>query len=250
MTSMCLESMIESGTAGVASAMLHPNHHLLCESNTMADDILPLKTCKLCRRSLPLSDFNANQTMRDRLSGKCKKCESAYARARYSSVPEEYKNRARQWKLNNPDRKKERDRAYRERNRDQINERKRIRYREISRNDPKELLCRNISLGIRRSLVDGKEGRCWEDLVGYTAEELFRHLTKTMPNGYDWSDYAKGRLHIDHKIPIAVHHFKAHADRDFHRCWDLKNLRLLPAQENVTKRHKITKPFQPSLAGI
>lgn len=31
------------------------------------------------------------------------------------------------------------------------------------------------------------------------------------------------------------------------RCWALKNLRLLLAKDNIKKKDKLKKPFQPSL---
>lgn len=37
---MCLMDMVKSEPAGVATALLTPNHHLLCESNTMANQTL------------------------------------------------------------------------------------------------------------------------------------------------------------------------------------------------------------------
>ena len=93
----------------------------------------------------------------------------------------------------------------------------------------------------------GKGGQSWTKLVGYTAADLQKHLQKTMPAGFSWQDYMDARLHIDHIIPVSAFHFSQPSDHDFQRCWALKNLRLLPASENMSKGAKLAKPFQPSL---
>ena len=72
-------------------------------------------------------------------------------------------------------------------------------------------------------------------------------MKKTIPESYTWKDYLEGRLQIDHKIPISVFNFSEPEHTDFKRCWTLKNLRLLPARENLMKNAKLTRPFQPAL---
>ena len=104
-----------------------------------------------------------------------------------------------------------------------------------------------ISKAIKLSLKNNKNGRHWETLVGYTLNDLYNHLQKTMPNGYTWQDYLNSKLHIDHIIPISVWNFDNANQIDFKRCWALENLQLLPAKENLIKNNKIDKPFQPSL---
>jgi hypothetical protein len=61
-------------------------------------------------------------------------------------------------------------------------------------------------------------------------------------------DYIDGRLHLDHIIPLDAFNFTKPTDIDFQRCWALSNLQLLPADENIQKSNKISKPFQPNLA--
>jgi len=93
----------------------------------------------------------------------------------------------------------------------------------------------------------GKEGRHWEELVGYSIEKLERRLKRTMPDGYMWEDFLKGRLHIDHIIPVSAFNFTSIKHIDFRRCWSLKNLRFLPKEENLRKRDKLKDNFQPCL---
>lgn len=92
-----------------------------------------------------------------------------------------------------------------------------------------------------------KKGRLW-DLLGYTAADLENRLRKQLPKGYTWDDFMTGRLHIDHRIPLAAFNYTRDTDHDFKRAWALSNLQLLPGGENMSKGDRLEKPFQPSLA--
>jgi len=104
-----------------------------------------------------------------------------------------------------------------------------------------------MSRAIRHSLKGNKNGKHWEKLVKYTTEDLIKHLKKTIPKGYNWQDFLKGKLHIDHRIPKSIFNFDKPNQIDFQRCWALENLRLLPARENLIKSNKLIRPFQPAL---
>jgi len=115
------------------------------------------------------------------------------------------------------------------------------------RTDLKFNLNSRMSRAIRESLKGNKNGKHWEDLVGYTVKDLIKHLKLTLPPHYTWNDYMDGKLHIDHRIPIAAHNFDNSNQIDFKRCWALSNLQLLPAEENLIKGAKLEQPFQPAL---
>lgn len=100
---------------------------------------------------------------------------------------------------------------------------------------------------IAKPLKKGKKNRHWESLVGYTLMDLKKRLTKTMPKGYTWQDFLNGKLHMDHIVPLSKFNFTKSEHIDFKNCWALRNLRLLPAKENLVKSSKLEKPFQPSL---
>lgn len=112
----------------------------------------------------------------------------------------------------------------------------------------KGMLTNRISTAIKQSLNGNKNGRKWEDVVGYTLTDLVKRLKLTLPEGYTWKDYVNGAdLHIDHIIPISLHEFKSYKDDEFRQCWALKNLQLLPAKKNMSKGNKLLKSFQHSL---
>jgi len=114
------------------------------------------------------------------------------------------------------------------------------------RSTPKGKLNNNISRGISRSLNGAKSGRHWEDLVGYTIDQLKRHLEKQFDEHMTWENYGS-YWHLEHIIPVSAFNFQSPEDRDFKRCWALKNLRPLEKIENIKKSNKLEKHFQPSL---
>jgi len=105
----------------------------------------------------------------------------------------------------------------------------------------------NMANAIKKALKGNKSGRAWEFLVSYTLEDLINRLQKTLPQNYNWSDFLQGKLHIDHIIPKSAFNYTKPEHPDFKRCWASKNLRLLPAKENLIKSNKLYKPFQPAL---
>ncbi len=113
--------------------------------------------------------------------------------------------------------------------------------------DLKYNLNHKISGAILKALKRNKNGYHWEDLVGYTLDALMNRLFQTMPKDYNWQDYMEGRLHLDHIIPNNVFNYDNPKHPDFKRCWELSNLQLLPASENISKSNKLEKPFQPAL---
>ena len=114
----------------------------------------------------------------------------------------------------------------------------------IESNPQYKLRC-NVGRRINFSLKDGKNGRGWEKLVGYTAKQLIKHLEKQFGLGMSWDNY--GEWHIDHEIPVSVFNFIKPEDIDFKRCWALSNLQPMWAYDNLSKGSKINKHFQPYL---
>ena len=118
----------------------------------------------------------------------------------------------------------------------------RLHWREIQnksankkRSTPKGRIEHNISSAIRISLKGSKSGRSWEDLVGYSVNELHDRLDDTMPEGYTWDDFMNGELHIDHIIPKSHFEYESVDSHEFLECWGIDNLQLLTAYDNLSK---------------
>jgi 5-methylcytosine-specific restriction endonuclease McrA len=118
-----------------------------------------------------------------------------------------------------------------------------------ARSDPRYALNRRMIQLLHATMRarNGKKSGRWEELVGYTIEQLAAHLRTTMPVGFSWQDFMDGKLHIDHRTPLAAFNFETATDLDFRRAWALDNLQLLPEPDNLAKADKLDGPFQPSL---
>jgi len=142
----------------------------------------------------------------------------------------------------------EKRKIYEERYKAKPKYRKRQReYNRKLRENPAYRLHKNISRGIHRSLIDGaKAGRKWEDLAGYTIDDLRLHLERQFKDSMTWSNYGKGGWEIDHVTPVSFFNFSKPEHLDFKKCWSLENLQPLWWYDNNKKSNKSDRPFQPS----
>ena len=83
-----------------------------------------------------------------------------------------------------------------------------------------------------------KEYRKKEEILGYTIEDLYRHLESqfTEENGYTWDNMDE--WHIDHIRPVSSFDFDSTDHPDFKKCWALNNLQPLWAFDNMSKGDK------------
>jgi len=93
-----------------------------------------------------------------------------------------------------------------------------------------------ITSGINKSIKD-KNSRRWEDLVGYTLQELKARLESQFKDNINWDNY--GKWHVDHIIAKYYFNFNSSKDGEFKKCWALDNLRPLWGKENISKSNKI-----------
>lgn len=108
-------------------------------------------------------------------------------------------------------------------------ERNKRRRKEI----PSVSISERMSAGIKNSLRDGKQGRSWEALVGYTVADLVRHLERQFPPRMSWEN--RDSWHIDHIVPLAAFKFDTPDCEAFKAAWALSNLRPLWSGENIKK---------------
>lgn len=185
-----------------------------------------------------------------------------YRKQSYIKNREKELKQAKLWQKNNPKKVKKYLKTYYQNNCEEIKEKirkyqknnyKKIRNREREyknkkrKTDLRYNLNWKIPILMSKCLKGNKNGRNWNNLVDYILDDLIERLEQTMPEGYTWQDFMKGKLQIDHIIPISAFNFIKSEHTDFKRCWALENLRLLPARENSIKCNKLTKPFQPAL---
>ena len=116
------------------------------------------------------------------------------------------------------------------------NEYQKVRNKTLRQTVPAFAIRERMSAGVANSLKDGKNGRSWEALVGYTISDLMEHLERQFTKGMTWAN--RSDWHIDHIIPISSFRFETTDDPEFRAAWALSNLRPLWASENIRKSAK------------
>jgi hypothetical protein len=224
------------------------------------------KKCTCCKSEKPFSDFykSSDKYCRDGLTYYCKKCVNAKSLEWQQKNKYKYLARQREWVKNHPENvvrnarrhyKKTKDKKagyrkqWRKRNPDYdklwrlkniVKVRESIgRCHKISRAKPKTRLDERMGVLMRIALKDKKNGRCWENIVGYTLEELMCHIELQFQFGMSWDNIEK--WHIDHVIPRSFFIYDKPEDQEFQYCWSLHNLQPLWAKDNIAKSNKILK---------
>jgi len=153
----------------------------------------------------------------------------------YANNRKEVIKRARQWDINHPEEAQKRKSDWFQDNKSELVKNQ----LERRRNNPKLRLNHRISGAIRLSLKSGKNGRHWENLIGYNLKDLMAHLKSLFKKDMSWENYGKGGWEIDHKKPISSFNFNSYEDEEFKQCWALDNLQPLWASDNRSKGNRI-----------
>lgn len=198
-------------------------------------NISAMKQCTSCKQIKELSAFSSHKGKKDGLSSNCAACNVERNRKWRNANREKTRKQCREyvarWRAKNPDKsreiiKRQRDKRYRH---------------------PAARLNRAISSRISRLLHRQKETfGYWQELTGYSLDQLKAHLEKQFDSKMTWENYGS-YWHVDHKIPVTAFNFEHAEDIDFKRCWALKNLQPLEAKRNISKGNVLERPFQPSL---
>lgn len=183
------------------------------------------KICPRCDTVLPSQKFHFSKYSSTGLSSTCISCESERKKAWRSSDPKkasalEVLRQAR----------------YRARHLDKCRQRVNERHSARSKVDPGYQMQKRISRGIRHAVSNhsARGGLRTLAMLGYTKEDLLRHIEKQFFGGMSWQNM--DRWHIDHIVPIAS--FDKSSPDWFVKAWGLPNLRPIWARENMTKNSK------------
>ena len=218
------------------------------------------KKCKICNQEKVIDEFY--KTHRGGTESYCKDCKNKKGKERYAKNLEHHKSICKAYYeihkeehnsrmisyINDPDHpeRKEKHRAgvkrYMKENRDQFRDREREYKKLRLKNDTKLRVSHNISTYMRTSLNNNKHGRHWEYLVGYTLDDLIRHLESKFDENMSWENYGI-YWHIDHIVGIANFNYTSYNDEEFKKCWSLENLQPLYAPENCSKGDIISEEF-------
>lgn len=228
-----------------------------------------MKKCGRCKEFKEESDFYPDKSKKSGLNSYCKICskikqreyqarnynrnkakESKRHKIYYENNKEAFQLKNKIYHQNHKINKEEKAKYDHDRNiqnRLSMNVKHAIRNRNRRIYDLKFKLNEIMANAIRLALKGNKKGRSWEKLVGYSLNQLKRHLEKQFQPGMNWRNYGFYGWHIDHEIPISAFNFEKPEDMDFKKCWALSNLQPMWAKENIAKSNNLQKLFQPSL---
>ncbi len=100
------------------------------------------------------------------------------------------------------------------------------------------MLYHRMSQSVRSALLGSKRKCKWENLLGYSVEELKAHLESQFTEGMTWDKFFGGGVHIDHVIPRMNFKYISPNDLQFKQCWALSNLRpIWPKENSVSGAH-------------
>lgn len=208
-------------------------------NNSGSNSDVQFKTCSRCASSKPETSefFTPRKRCKNGLSRWCKPCEAAYAREWRANNPEKSAAAAQARYAKNPSKYK----AASKRHNEKYPERRLAIMRAYAKKKGEPHRLRNnlgayIAVTLRRAGISKKRSS-WEAILGYTGEQLARHVEKQFSKGMSWENY--GDWHLDHIVPVSSFSYTSVEDPDFLACWSLTNLRPLWETDNLSKGGKI-----------
>lgn len=164
---------------------------------------------------------------------------------------EKEKIRGKKWRKENPEyfkkyhqENEEKNKKYIEKNKGKIKLRRQQYHKNKMEIDPTYRLNGAMASSIGKSLKGNKNGAHWEDIVGYTLQNLMEYLEAQFEPWMNWKNHGRyvlggrNKWHIDHIIPQSSFKFEFYTDPEFKKCWALSNLRPLDALTNIKKSNK------------
>ena len=154
------------------------------------------KQCTKCKKEKSYSEFFKDKRAKNELYSACNSCHMEYIK---------------KWQKNN---------------REKINQ-----YHKVN---PKYRLDQNMATSICNELKGRKAGRTWKSLVGYSIDDLIRHLEKQFDEKMTWDNYGS-YWWIDHIKARSLFRYEMAEEPEFEKCWALENLQPLEKITNMKK---------------
>ncbi|MCK5610585.1 hypothetical protein KAR91_52415 [Candidatus Pacearchaeota archaeon] len=110
-------------------------------------------------------------------------------------------------------------------------------------NQTKKQVRSNISRRLRHC-IDKKKVHIF-DIVGYSAEDLVKHLESQFQDNMTWDNYGRKPgiecWEMDHITPESWFNYSSFEDDDFKKCWALNNLQPKWAYDNRSKGNRYSE---------
>jgi hypothetical protein len=91
---------------------------------------------------------------------------------------------------------------------------------------------RSIYNSMKRALIKNKKNLFWEKIVGYTVDDLRKHLESKFTKKMNWSNFIS-YWWIHKIIPKSFYVYSKKTD-ELRKCWSLKN--MIPLEANICRR--------------
>jgi len=177
--------------------------------------IIKSKTCSGCSIKKNISFFHKQNGTKDGYRSSCKECRSINFKNTYKTdegFSDSHKERTKYWRIQN---------------KDKYNNYFKERYKKI----PHEYAWRGMLSSVLKRIGTKKE-KSTLDILGYSAEELKKHIEYLFLENMSWDNW--GKWHIDHIIPISS--FDKDVNPNIVNA--LTNLQPLWAADNIIKSNK------------
>ena len=148
--------------------------------------------------------------------------------------PEKVKERHKKYRRENKEKRNQYTREYYLKNKKEVNKKSGQYKKERRKTDLKFRLNANMASTISSEMGSRKQGRKWQDLVGYSLKDLIKHLEAQFDDKINWNNYGY-YWHIDHIKPKSLFNFTSEKDQEFRKCWGLENLQPLEKIANLKK---------------
>ena len=195
-----------------------------------------MKQCNKCLEIKEDNEYYFN-SYKNNYEARCRECDKKRVNEFVVNNRAIVKLRRSKYYARNSESIKQKVKEYRINKREKSNKSKR-EYRKNKRaTDPIYRLHQNFRTAVWRSIKKNKNGSHWEDVVGYTLDDLKNHLEPQFKDGMTWDNY--GEWEVDHKIPISLFNIQSIESHGFKSSWALVNLQPMWALENQKKGNKI-----------
>jgi hypothetical protein len=205
-----------------------------------------MKTCTRCKAEKEFTEFNKDKTRHDGLFPQCIECKKNNYKENYLKTRDDKIKKAREWVLNNKEKRKEYRKVYNIKNKElnnkscrewySVNKQKvNEYYKKRKENDPLFKLRCNIATLIRFYIK--KQGYSKKSktlkILGCTIEEFKVHLENKFIDGMTWDNH--GEWHLDHIYPVSL----AKDEEELIKLNHYTNFQPLWALDNIRKSNKI-----------
>lgn len=192
-----------------------------------------LKRCSKCGIEKSSATFNKNKANLDGLQSYCKSCQQVLAKTWRSKNSERVKKYDAEYRRRHSEERREYNKRWREENEGYWRQ---YQNKQLH-NDVNFRLHNYISSALRRAIK--KDRQSVFNLLGYSVEDLRRHLESLFQDGMSWQNYGTA-WHIDHVIPKSWFNLENEYGIDLFEleiCWSLRNLQPLWGSENLKKKN-------------